>query len=74
MKPAAPPVLRATRLSDEGRERIRYKHYSLRTEQTFVQCVQGFVTWHGLRPPRDMGKVAIERYSLALRTPMNDSF
>ena len=32
MKPATPPVLRATRLLDQVRERIRYKHYSLRTE------------------------------------------
>lgn len=31
MKPAAPPVLRATRLLDQVSERIRYKHYSLRT-------------------------------------------
>ena len=31
MKPAAPPVLRATRLLDQVRERIRLKHYSLRT-------------------------------------------
>ncbi|MEG0923229.1 MAG: hypothetical protein RSG22_17710, partial [Comamonas sp.] len=37
MKPAAPPVLRATRLLDQVRERIRYKHYSLRTEQAYVQ-------------------------------------
>lgn len=31
MKPGAPPALRATRLLDQVRERIRYKHYSLRT-------------------------------------------
>ena len=32
MKPAAPPVLRVTRFLDQVRERIRYNHYSLRTE------------------------------------------
>lgn len=37
MKPAAPPLLRATRLLDQVRERIRYKHYSLPTEQAYVQ-------------------------------------
>ena len=31
MKPADPPALRVTRLLDQVRERIRYKHYSLRT-------------------------------------------
>ena len=62
MKPAAFPVLRATRLLDQVRERIRYKHYSLRTEQAYVQWVKLFVKWHGLRHPRDMGQPEIEAY------------
>ena len=62
MKPAAFPVLRATRLLDQVRERIRYKHYSLRTEQTYVQWVKLFVKWHGLRHPRDMGQPEVEAY------------
>jgi site-specific recombinase XerD len=62
MKPAAPPVLRATRLLDQIRERIRYKHYSLRTEQAYVQWVRMFVKWHGLRHPRDMGQQEIEGF------------
>ena len=62
MKPAAPPVLRATRLLDQVRERIRYKHYSLRTEQAYVQWVRMFVKWHGLRHPRDMGQQEIEDF------------
>ena len=41
--------MRATRLLDQVRERIRYKHYSLRTEQAYVQWVRAFVKWHGLR-------------------------
>ena len=62
MKPAAPPVLRATRLLDQVRERIRYKHYSLRTEQAYVQWVRMFVKWHGLRHPRDMGQQEVEGF------------
>ncbi len=34
MKPVASPVLHSTRLLDQVREQIRYKHYSLRTEKT----------------------------------------
>ncbi len=50
MKPATPsPVLRTTRLLDQVRERIRYKHDSLRTEEAYVQWVRLFVKWHGLR-------------------------
>ncbi|WP_445206441.1 hypothetical protein [Acidovorax sp. sic0104] len=37
---AAPPVFRATRLLDQVRERNHYKHYSLRTEQAYVQWVK----------------------------------
>jgi integron integrase len=62
MKPVTSPVLRATRLLDQVRERIRYKHYSLRTEQAYVQWVRAFVKWHGLRHPRDMGRDEIERF------------
>ena len=62
MKPASPPELRATRLLDQVRERIRYKHYSLRTEQAYVQWVRMFVKWHGLRHPRDMGQLEIEGF------------
>ena len=42
MNPASPPVLRATRLLDQVRERISYKHYSLRTEQAYVQWARMF--------------------------------
>lgn len=62
MKPVTPPVLRATRLLEQVRERIRYKHYSLRTEQVYVQWVRMFVKWHGFRHLRDMEHVEIEHF------------
>jgi len=62
MKPAASPVLRSTRLLDQVRECIRYKHYSLRTEQTYVQWIRFFVRWHGLRHPRDMGAAELRAF------------
>ncbi|MGE6915245.1 phage integrase N-terminal SAM-like domain-containing protein [Achromobacter kerstersii] len=62
MKPAAPPVLRATRLLDQIRDRICYKYYNLRTEQAYVQWVRMFVKWHDLRHPRDMGQLEIEGF------------
>lgn len=33
---ASSPVLRAARLLDQVGEKIRYKHYSLRTEQVYA--------------------------------------
>ena len=37
------PPLRSARLLDQLRERIRYDHYSLRTEQSYVHWVRRFV-------------------------------
>lgn len=54
--------MHATRLLDQVREQIRYKHYSLRTEQAYVQRVRMFVKWNGLRHPRNMGQLEIEGF------------
>lgn len=50
-KPAAAqhPPLKATRLLDQMRERLRYMHYSLRTEQTYLFWVRWFIRFSGLR-------------------------
>ena len=37
MKPRNPP-LQSLRLLDQVRERIRYLHYSLSTEKTYLYC------------------------------------
>lgn len=56
------PPLTAVRLLDQVRERIRYKHYSLRTEQQYVYWVRAFVRFHALRHPRDMGAAEVEQF------------
>lgn len=43
------------------RERIRYLHYSLRTEQAYVHWARAFVRYHGMRHPRDLGRVEVRR-------------
>lgn len=59
---AALPPLQAARLLDQLRERIRYLHYSRRTEEAYVHWVRGFVRWHDLRHPADMGRLEVEAY------------
>jgi integron integrase len=44
------------------RERLRYLHYSLRTEQNYLYWVRYFIRFHGLRHPREMGKPEIEAF------------
>jgi integron integrase len=55
---APPPV----RLLDQLRQRLRYMHYSLRTEQAYVHWVRAFIRFHGLRHPRELGREAVEAY------------
>jgi len=43
------------RLLDRVRAKIRMRHYSLRTEQAYVQWIRRFIRFHGLRHPREMG-------------------
>ena len=57
-----PPPLRSTRLLDQLRERLRYAHYSLSTERSYVYWVRGFIRFHGLRHPREMGGPEVESF------------
>jgi len=59
--PSLPP-LQSARLLDQVRERVRYLHYSLRTEQAYVHWVRAFVRHHALRHPREMGRAEVEAF------------
>lgn len=43
-------------------ERLRYLHYSLRTEDAYVYWVRKFVLWSGKRHPRLMGAAEVEGF------------
>jgi hypothetical protein len=43
------------RLLDQVREVIRLRHYSIRTEQAYLQWIRRFILFHGKRHPREMG-------------------
>src|SRR5438309_11228 len=57
------------RLLDQVREIIRVKHYSIRTEEAYVQWIKRFIFFHGKRHPREMGAKEIEAFltDLAVR-------
>lgn len=50
------------KLLDQLRERIRYRHYSLRTEQAYVHWVKRFIFFHDKRHPREMGRLEVEAF------------
>lgn len=43
------------KLLDQLCESIRYRHYSLCTEQAYVHCAKRFIIFHNERHPREMG-------------------
>lgn len=47
---------------DQLREQIRLRHYSLRTERTYIQWARRYILFHGKRHPREMGKDEIEAF------------
>jgi integron integrase len=60
----APPP----RLLDQMRQRIRYKHYSLRTEKAYLFWAREFIRFHGMTHPRTMGVPEVERFLTHLAT------
>jgi integron integrase len=52
----------APRLLEQVREAIRVRHYSLRTEQTYVGWIKRFILFHGKRHPRDMGGQEVQQF------------
>lgn len=59
------------RLLDRVRERIRYKHYSLRTEESYVQWIRRFILFHGKRHPSEMGAPEVEAFLTSLAVEGN---
>jgi len=43
------PALLSSGLLDQVRERIRYLHCSIRTEQPYVHCARAFMRFHELK-------------------------
>jgi integron integrase len=57
------PALQSSRLLDQVRERIRYLHYSIRTEQAYVHWVKAFVRFHGSQHhPAELGGPEVEAF------------
>jgi len=50
------------KLLDQVRDRIRVKHYSIRTEKLYVQWIKRFILFHGKRHPQEMGAEEVEAF------------
>jgi integron integrase len=50
------------RLLDQVRGKIRLKHYSIRTEQAYVDWIKRFILHFDKRHPRDLGAAEVEAF------------
>jgi len=57
--PATPPP---RRLLDQVRDRIRVRHYSIRTEQVYLDWIRRFIRFHGKRHPSTMGASEVKLF------------
>ena len=55
-------VAKSPKLLDQVREVIRMKHYSYRTENTYVDWIKRFILFHDKRHPKEMGAEEVQEY------------
>ncbi|MDO8292321.1 MAG: integron integrase [Gallionella sp.] len=60
--PSQSESVSAPRLLEQVRGRIRFKHYSIRTEQAYLDWIKRFIRHFGKRHPRDMGAVEVQEF------------
>lgn len=58
-------------LLDSVRDKIRLKHYSIRTETAYVEWVRRFVVFHQKRHPRELGPEDVEAFLSYLAVQRN---
>jgi integron integrase len=59
------------KLLDQVREVIRFKHYSIRTEQAYIHWIKRFIFFHQKRHPREMGAGEIRAFLTHLAAQQN---
>lgn len=56
------PATAAPKLLDRVRWHLRVKHYSLRTEQSYIHWIRRFILFHHKRHPDEMGEKEIAAF------------
>ncbi len=63
----------AKKLLDQVRDVLRVKHYSYRTEETYLDWIRRFILFHHKRHPAEMGAQEIQAFLVHLATQRNVS-
>jgi Phage integrase, N-terminal SAM-like domain len=56
------PSGKGKKLLEQYSEALRHRHYSLRTEQTYLGWVRQYILYHNKRHPREMGVAEINDF------------
>ena len=59
------------KLLDQVRNVIRRKHYSIRTEQAYIDWIKRFVIYHGKRHPQEMAEREVADFLTHLARDLN---
>jgi integron integrase len=73
VEPSEKIAVTPPRLLDQVRDRLRLKHYSLRTEQAYVGWIKRYIIFHDKRHPAEMGKLELETFLTSLAVQRNVS-
>jgi len=50
------------RLLDQVKDKLRLKHYSIRTEHSYISWIKRYILFHRTRHPKEMGANEIEAF------------
>ena len=56
------PASQPPKLLDQIRNKLRVKHYAIRTEEQYLHWIKRYILFHGKRHPKDMGAAQIEAF------------
>uniref|UniRef100_UPI000B34D8A2 integron integrase n=1 Tax=Crenothrix polyspora TaxID=360316 RepID=UPI000B34D8A2 len=56
------PITPPPKLLDQVRDRLRVKHYSIRTETQYLQWIKRFILFNGKRHPNEMSATEVEAF------------
>ena len=59
------------RLLNQVRDALRLRHYSIRTEQTYLQWIKRFILFHHKRHPSEMGEAEVSAFLTDLARERN---
>ena len=59
------------KLLDQARQLMRTRHYSLRTEESYVRWMKEYIVFHGKRHPATLGAAEVSAFLSYLATNRN---